>query len=34
MRGGNGEMMDGDVEVKGRSCCGMESSVSLGSALG
>lgn len=27
-------MMDGDVEVKSRSCCGMESSVSLGFTLG
>ena len=34
MEGGNGDMMNGDVEVKSRSCCGMESSVSLGFTLG
>ena len=34
MEGENGDMMDGDVEVKSRSCCGMESSVSLGFTLG
>lgn len=26
-------MMAGDVEVRGRSCCGMENSLSLGSGL-
>lgn len=34
MEGGNGDLMDCDVEVQSRSCCGMESSVSLGFTLG